>query len=206
MPTAARPALLLLAALAVGAAAFVRQPADQPSTPGAPPILPPSYPAEHRLLAEMAGDFSAKLSVFTGSGKPPAETECVSARKTILAGRFLRDTLDAAKAPVPFTLEFTLGYNPDAKIEERFELTRFSSAAFPTMTERGSFDPSTKIFTFTGDHLIDGKRARTRTIFRLEAYTTHVLEFYVAYEDPADAKKVLTPEFKAYSIEYERTR
>lgn len=206
MPAPRTPALLLLAALALGAAAFVRQPADQPSTPGAPPILPPGYPAEHRLLAEMAGDFSARLSVFAGEGKPPTEIECSSARKTILAGRFLRDTLDAAKAPVPFTLETTLGYNPDATLDERFELTRLSSAAFPTMTERGSFDPSTKIFTFTGEHLIDGKRARTRTILRLEAHTTHVLEFHVAYEDPADPKKILTPEFKAYSIEYERIR
>lgn len=200
-----RRALLALALLAGAAAAVVRQPGESP-TPGAPPVLPPSYPAEHRLLAEMAGDFAAKLSIFAGEGKPPTELEAPASRKTILAGRFLRETLEVSKAATPFTLEATLGFNPDAKPDERFELTRLSSAAFPTMIERGKFDPSTKIFTFTGDHLIDGKRARTRTVLRLEAYTTHILDFYVAYEDPADPKKVLTPEFKAYTIEYERTR
>jgi hypothetical protein len=74
------------------------------------------------------------------------------------------------------------------------------------MVERGSFDPSTKIFTFKGDHLIGGKRARTRSVLRLEAFTTHVLEVYVSYEDPDDPKKVLTPEFRAYTVEYERSR
>lgn len=186
------------------------QPGSAPTTPkpeeGIPGPLPAGFPAEHRLLAEMAGTFTAKVTIPAGEGQPPSELAGTAVRRVLLGERFLRDTLDVTQGPAPFTLETTLGYNPDGPLDGRFELTRLSSAAFPTMTERGSFDPASKVFTFKGEHLIGGKRARTRSVLRLEAFTTHILEVYVAYEDPADPRKVLTPEFRAYTVEYERAR
>ena len=204
----------------VAAGVVLAQPATQPegksegkpqSLPGAefgvPGPLPPGFPGEHRLLSELTGNFNVKFSIYSGPDTPPTEVAGAAVRRLTLGGRFLQEQLDVSNAPTPFALETTIGFNPDGKEGERFELMRLSSAAFPMMPERGTFDSPTKGFVFKGEHLIDGKLAKTRTVFSLSSHLTQSVEVYVAYEDASPAKKgVLTPEFKAFAIEYERAR
>lgn len=186
------------------------QPGVQPDKPqpgpeaGVPGPLPPGFPGEHRLLAELTGNFNVTIKTYAADGKMTGEVEGAAVRSSALGSRFLKEQLDAPGAVTPFSMETTFGFNPDGKEGERFELVRLSSAAFPMMLERGAFDNSTKVFTFAGQYLADGKVAKSRTVYRLEAHMTHVLEVFVAYEDAST--KPLAPEFKAYSIEYRRSR
>lgn len=200
----------------VAAGVVLAQPATQPDSKpdikpgpefGVPGPLPPGFPGEHRLLSELTGNFNVKFSIYTGPDAPPTEVAGAAVRRSTLGGRFLQEQLDVSNAPTPFALETTIGFNPDGKEGERFELMRLSSAAFPMMPERGTFDSPSKAFVFKGEHLIDGKLAKTRTVFSLSSHMTQSIEVYVAYEDASPAKKgVLTPEFKAFAIEYERAR
>jgi hypothetical protein len=202
--------------LVVAAAGFVLaqpQPAPQPARPqaqpefGVPPPLPPGFPGEHRLLAELTGNYEVKFTIYSGSDAAPTEVTGAAVRRSTLGGRFIQEQLDVSNAPTPFALETTIGFNPDGKDGERFELMRLSSAAFPMIPERGKFDGPSKMFEFKGEHLIDGKLAKTRTVFALTSHLTQSIEVFVAYEPLAGAKDAkATPEFLAYKVEYTRAR
>jgi hypothetical protein len=211
-----KAAWFILVIGAVAAGVVLAQPAAQPESKsdikpgpefGVPGPLPPGFPGEHRLMSELTGNFNVKFSIYASPDAPPTEVVGAAVRRSTLGGRFLQEQLDVSNAPTPFALETIIGFNPDGKEGERFELMRLSSAAFPMMIERGSFDNPTKAFVFKGEHLIDGKLAKTRTVFSLSSHLTQSIEVYVTYEDASPAKKgVLTPEFKAFAIEYERAR
>jgi hypothetical protein len=166
--------------------------------------VPPTFPGEHKMLAQLVGSYDVKIIVFGGDEKPSAEIVGAAVRRSTLGGRFMQEQLDASNAASPFALETTLGFNPDGKDGEKWELMRLSSAAFPMMVERGTFDSAGKVWTFKGEHRADGKIVKTRSVLRMESHRNHLLEVFVAYEDGAG--KVTTPEFKAYAIEYERSR
>jgi hypothetical protein len=166
--------------------------------------VPPSFPGEHKMLAELVGSYNTKVLVYGGKESPTAEIAGAAVRRSTLGGRFMQEQLDASNAASPFALETTIGFNPDGKDGQKWELMRLSSAAFPMMVERGTFDSSEKLFTFKGEHRADGKIVKTRSVMRMESHRNHLLEVFVAYEDGSG--KVTTPEFKAYAIEYERSR
>lgn len=169
---------------------------------GVPGVLPPGYAGEHRLLAELTGSFNATVRLYAGAGKEPVEVKGVAVRKMGLNSRFLQESLEVLSAPTPFTDETAIGFNPDGKDGERFELCRLSSGSFAMIVERGGFDSPSKTFTFRGEHRVEGKVVKTRTVLRLDAHHIQTVEIYETHEDASG--KVVTPEFNAVTVEYVR--
>lgn len=213
MPTPWRLALGLV--IGASAVAFVQPSGEKPAVQstsqpalrpgpesGVPGVLPPGFPAEHRLLAELAGSYNVNVAIFTADpAKDPVEVKGVAVRKMGVGGRFLQDTVEVLSADKPFTFETAIGFNPEGKDGERFELCRLSTAAFPMTVERGAFESSSKTFTFRGEYAADGKIAKTRTVLRLDAHHLQTFEIYIAYEAGG---KVVEPEHKAMTLEYVR--
>lgn len=195
-------------AIVVGAVALAMQPVDEHGHQHEPPKAGTvGISSEHTLLAELAGSYDAKMTVWASAEAKPVEFAAGAVRRPILGGRFLQEQLDATTAPTPFALQTTLGFNLGAKEGPRFELSRLSSAASPMIVERGKFDSPNKVFTFTGEYATDGLNVKSRSVLRLDSSEMQVLDVFVAFTgiDPQH-EGVNVPEFKAYSVEYTRRR
>lgn len=195
----------ILAAIVV-AGAVLAQPASEPK--------PTLRTAEHTLLGELTGDWDVRVLVYPGPDQTPVEAKGVAKRKTLLGGLFLEEELDST-APLPFTLRTTIGFNPDATESRRFELVRLSSHSPAMMSESGSFDRATKLFTFRGQYASTGQIVRTRTVLQITSAESATIEVFTAMDpipnpdvkkDPAEPEPKSIPEFKAYSLEYTRKR
>lgn len=195
----------IMAVIVVTGAALA-QPASEPK--------PTLRAAEHVLLGELVGDWDVRVQVYPGPEQTPVETKGVAKRKALLGGLFIEEELEAA-APVAFTLRTTIGFNPDATESRRFELLRLSSHSPAMMSESGSFDRTTKLFTFRGQYASAGQIVRTRTVMQITSAESATIEVFTALDpipnpevkkDPAEPDPKVTPEFKAYSLEYTRKR
>jgi|CXWL01.1.fsa_nt_gi hypothetical protein len=162
---------------------------------------------EHTLLTELCGEFDVKLKVHANATDEGTSAVGKASRQIVVGGQFMQETLDSNLGNAPFQLVSMLGFNADAKDGPVFELTRFSSAANATMQERGTFDNANKVFTFKGEHEMNGLLSRVRIVLQLESNDVHVMEVFTAYEGYAETlKDVRVIEFKAYSAEYHRVR
>lgn len=176
--------------------------------------------AEHILLGELAGDFDVRVLMYPGPEGIPVELAATAKRTMLLDGLFLEETLDAPSAPTPFVLRTTFGFNPAASASRRFELMRLSSHSAAMMPEVGSFDRSTKLFTFRGQYTTSGAEGsghvvRTRTVMQITSAESATIDVYTAMDpvpdadpkkDPALPVAQGVPEYKAYSLEYTRKR
>ena len=206
------------------AGVVLAQPASDPKPAGGPEAsAPPKVSrrsAEHVLLGELAGDFDVRVLIYPGPEGLPVETAATAKRVSLLGGLFMEETLEAPGAPTPFSLRTTFGFNPDASASRRFELLRLSSHSGAMMPEAGSFDRSTKLFTFRGQYATGsgeggGYVVRTRTVMQITSAESAIIEVYTAM-DPvpnADSKRdqalpdtKSVPEYKAYSLEYTKKR
>jgi hypothetical protein len=157
---------------------------------------PPGTGIEHKQLAELAGTFDCKVTLFLGPGKS-MESIGIMKREIVLGGRFLQDDFDGSFAGKPFKGHGMTGYDPAKK---KYVGVWADSATNALMLSEGTYDAKTKTFLYTGEDTepYTGKKMKARDTLKLVSADEHVMEMY---REPADGK-----EFKMMEIRFTRKK
>ena len=160
------------------------------------PPEPPGPGIEHKQLAELAGTFDCKVTVFLPD-KKTLESTGVMKREMMLGGRFLQEDFDGTFAGKPFKGHGLAGFDP---AKNKFVSYWADSATNAIMFMEGTYDAKTKTFQYAGEDAepFTGKKMKARDTIKLVSADEHVMEMY---RQPADGK-----EFKMMEIRFTRKK
>ena len=111
---------------------------QEASTPG----------AEHTMLKGLIGDWKVATKSWQSEGSAPEETVGSSTFKSILGGRFVQQDFNGKMMGQPYVGTGMMGYN---NVTKKFESTWHDSMSTASMRLEGTFDPSTKVISETGE-------------------------------------------------------
>lgn len=111
---------------------------QEASTPG----------AEHTMLKGLIGDWKVATKSWQSEGSAPEETVGSSTFKSILGGRFVQQDFNGKMMGQPYVGKGMMGYN---NVTKKFESTWHDSMSTASMRLEGTFDPSTKVISETGE-------------------------------------------------------
>lgn len=121
----------------------------QPEMDGMEEMMKAAMPgAEHKMLAKWEGEWDATTKWRMDPSTPWQESKATYSVKTMFEGRFIVGTFKGDMMGAPFTGMSHTGFN---NVSKKFESTWFDSMSTGIMMMHGTFDSSTKTFTFTGE-------------------------------------------------------
>ena len=160
----------------------------------------PSAPGpEHKLLEQLAGNYSAKVRAWVEPGKDPEKSDGIMKRKMIMGGRFLQEEFEGKLGPESFTGLGLIGFD---NLKKKYVLAWIDSMSTGFMTSEGSYDAAKKTFTYQSEDFdpATGKKMKGRDLLRIDNAAQQTFEMY---RQPLDdgAKEV-----KVVEIIYTRKR
>ena len=160
------------------------------------PPDPPGPGIEHKQLAEIAGTFDCKVTVFLPD-KKTVESTGVMKRAMVLGGRFLQESFDGSFQGKPFKGLGLMGFDPG---KNKYVGYWADSATNAIMQTEGTYDAKTKTYQFSGEDTepFTGKKMKARDTLKLVSADEHIMEMY---RQPADGK-----EFKMMEIRFTRMK
>jgi hypothetical protein len=209
MNTCIISALSSLVAIAfIASVASAQTPAPQPSAPPStvtsPTVSAPATTAaspneaemmkqmmelaklneNHKLLADLAGSWSTSVKMME-PGKEPTVSKGSVTYKSIMNGRyFLGDHTGSMKMPgadgkmKDFTFK---GMSIDGydNVKQKFVSSWIDNMGTGILTFEGTYDPSTKTFTYTGEmEMPPGTKTPVRSVIKITDKNHHTFEWY----------------------------
>ena len=101
----------------------------------------------HRLLAQKAGTWDMKTTMWMVPGGPPETSTGTSELKMVLDGRFLEDVTTSEFQGQPFHGRGLTGYD---NIKQKFVTTWYDNFGTGVMVFEGDYDAANKRWTYTG--------------------------------------------------------
>ncbi|MEP7072068.1 MAG: DUF1579 domain-containing protein [Verrucomicrobiota bacterium] len=158
----------------------------------------------HKLIADLAGTWNYTVKMWMAPDAPPMESKGTAVRKAMMDGRFF--TLDVTgKMKIPgadgnltdfeFKGHGMEGYD---NAKQKFVGTWMDNMSTGIMMAEGTYDPSTKTFTYTSEvEMLPGMKQKVRELVKVTDKDHHVFEWY---EDHGGQ------ETKTMEIAYSRAR
>ncbi len=140
---------------------------------------------QHKLLAEMAGDWTYSLKMWMDPSAPPQESKGTSTRKAIMDGRyfiaehkgtFQMPGADGKMQEMNFTGMAIEGYD---NAKKKFVSSWIDNMSTMIMNSEGTFDPSAKTFTYHAEsEMMPGKMTKIREVVKIVDKDHHTFEWY----------------------------
>jgi uncharacterized protein DUF1579 len=139
----------------------------------------------HKLLAQLAGTWTDTVKMWMAPDAPPMESKGTAVRKPIMEGRyFVADFTGQMKMPgadgkmknMEFKGKSIEGYD---NAKQKFVSTWIDNMGTGVMLSEGTYDPSTKTFTYTAEtEMMPGMKSKVREVVKVVDKDHHTLEFY----------------------------
>lgn len=150
----------------------------------------------HRAYKVLDGTFDHKIKWWLGPDSEPVEGEALVKRKRVLDVRFLVEKGKGNVGGAQFNTMIVYGYDSAAK---EYTAVWMDSLGTKMLVTRGTYDESTKTFTFHGEYLdsVSGETTTVRSVLHVldKKGNSHLEIFHTG----ADGK-----EFKWMEIESKR--
>jgi len=141
----------------------------------------------HKLLGTLAGSWTnvVKMWMNPDPSAPPTQSSGTAVRKPLMGGRYFQADF-TGKFPMPgpdgkakemdfkgMSLE---GYD---NVKKKFFATWIDSMGTGLMYMEGSYDPTEKAFTFTGEEeMMPGMKMKVREVLKVVDANHHTLEWF----------------------------
>ena len=139
----------------------------------------------HKLLAQLAGTWTNTVKMWMAPDAPPMESKGTAVRKPIMEGRyFVADFTGQMKMPgadgkmknMEFKGKSVEGYD---NAKQKFVSTWFDNMGTGIIMSEGTYDPSTKTFTYTAEaEMMPGMKTKVREVIRVVDKDHHTFEYY----------------------------
>ncbi len=187
----------LCAAFCLAATSFAQETSPAASSPAASTGAPSSADEmaqmmaltklneNHKLLGELAGNWSYTVKMWMAPGMPPIESKGTAVRKPMMDGRYYKmDAIGQFKMPDEtgkmketefkgFSLE---GYD---NAKKKFVSAWIDNMGTGILMSEGTYDAATKTFTYTSEvEMLPGQKVPARETVKVIDKDHHVLEWY----------------------------
>ncbi len=139
----------------------------------------------HKLLAQLAGNWTDKVTMWMAPGAPPMESAGTAERHAVMDGRYYVAHFDGEmKMPgadgklknFRFHGMSTEGYD---NVKKKFFSTWVDNMGTGLLTSEGTYDPASKSFTYTSEtEMIPGQKTKVREVVKIVDADHHNLEWY----------------------------
>lgn len=139
----------------------------------------------HKLLASLAGTWTYTVKMWMDPKAPATESKGTATRKAIMDGRyFVGDFTGKMQMPgadgkmkdMTFKGMSIEGYD---NVKKKFISTWCDNMGTGIMMSEGTYDPSAKTFTYTGEYeAMPGIKSRVREMLKIADANHHDFEFY----------------------------
>ncbi|MFN2507861.1 MAG: DUF1579 domain-containing protein [Chthoniobacterales bacterium] len=139
----------------------------------------------HKLLAQLAGDWTYTVKMWMDPSGKPQESKGTSSRKAIMDGRFfVTDTKGSFQMPGPdgkmkdfnFTGMAIEGYD---NVKKKFVSSWIDNMGTMIMPSEGTYDPASKSFTYTAEcEIMPGMSMKIREVIKVVDNDHHTFEWY----------------------------
>jgi hypothetical protein len=142
---------------------------------------------EHKLLEPLVGSWNANVTCWMDPNQPGAKSEGRAERKWIMDGRFVEEHFNGKLMDKPFHGLGIVGFD---RAKGKFSCLWLDSVATAMQVSAGTFDESTKTFTFKheGECPITHKTARMRDTLHLVSADEQHMEMYRQLGDEKEMK------------------
>ncbi len=140
---------------------------------------------QHKLLAEMAGDWTYSLKMWMDPSAPPQESKGTATRKAIMDGRyfiaehkgkFMMPGADGKMQEMNFKGMAIEGYD---NAKKKFVSSWIDNMSTMIMNSEGTFDPAAKTFTYHAEsEMMPGKITKVREVIKIVDKDHHTFEWY----------------------------
>lgn len=139
----------------------------------------------HKLLSSMDGNWDYVVKFSPGPGAPMQESKGTATRKSMMGGRYV--TMEVSgnmqmpdETGKPKTVQFkgmaVEGYD---NVKKKFVSSWIDNMGTGIMMSEGTYDPSTKSFTYTGEvEAIPGMKMPVREVVKVPDSSHMMLEWY----------------------------
>jgi hypothetical protein len=146
----------------------------------------------HKLLAQSDGEWTADISMWMDPNGQPTKSKGSMTNKMIMGGRYQEGSYKGDMMGQPMEGRGITGYD---NAKKQFESTWIDNMGTGVMKMTGTYDPSTKTITFTGNQVdpMSGKEMKVRETLELVDASTQVMTMYMT---PPDGTEFKTMEIK----------
>jgi hypothetical protein len=153
--------------------------------------------AEHKLLAQKAGSWTARVSMWMSPGAPPQVSDATSESRLIMGDRYLEDVVNGTFNGMPFEGRGVTGFD---NLKKKYVYVWVDNMGTGLMTGKGTYNPKRRSFTWLSEapDLMTGKVKTVRGVDTLIDADNWKSEMY---DKGPDGK-----EFKSMEIVYKRKK
>jgi hypothetical protein len=153
---------------------------------------------EHKMLAKLAGNWTADVKAWLGPGEPK-ESKGTMSRKVILDGRYLQETFEGEFFGSKFKGMGLIAYDVNKK---KYLMAWVDNMDTGIMVSEGSYDAKTRTYTYIGEENspLMGKM-KMRDVLTVISDDEERFEMFRTSFAEKDAK-----EFKVMEITYTRKK
>ncbi len=132
----------------------------------------------HELLSKGTGEWTGDIKMWMDPDQPPTESKGTSTIKPILGGRYFEGTYTGEFGGMPMDGREITGYDNAKKIFFNTWIDNFGTGM---MYMEGTYDDSTKTFTYTGNSVdpMTGNEIPIRQTINLIDDDHHRMEMYM---------------------------
>jgi hypothetical protein len=135
--------------------------------------------SEHKLLAEMAGEWDVETTMWWGApDAPPSKSKGKASQKMILGGRYLQGDFEGEAMGRPMKGLGLTGYD---NFNKKYVSVWIDDLGTAVTTSEGSADASGKVLTFNGkmdDPGTGEKQKPFKIIIRIQSADKHAFEMH----------------------------
>jgi len=142
---------------------------------------------EQKLFEPLLGSWDAKVKMWMDPNEAPQVSDGTLQRKLILGGRFVHEDFDGKLMDKPFQGIGLMGFD---RAKNKFVTTWIDSASTAMHTSQGTYDESTKTWTFKKEDTcpITGKPVKMRDTLRIVSPDEQQMEMYRQLGDEKEIK------------------
>ena len=193
--------LIALTGATLAAPAFAQDkgttPAEGKASASAPPsdedmskMMAMAQPgANHKILAELAGNWTYKLKFWFMPNVPPSESTGTTVCKPIMDGRYFESDT-AGKFQMPGAngqmqdLDFKgMAIDTYDNVKQKFVSSWIDNMGTSITMSEGTYDAASKTFTYLGEEeSVPGNKTKTRQSIKILDHDHYVMEWYETHD------------------------
>jgi Protein of unknown function (DUF1579) len=142
---------------------------------------------EHKLLAPLAGNYSASVKCWMEPDQSPQVSEGTLYRKSIFDGRFIQENFEGKMFDQAFHGFGMIGFD---RAKKKYVMTWLDSVSTSLHMSYGTYDEGTKTWTFKNEDIcpITNKPAKSRYTLRIVNGNEQQLEMFMQLGDEKEMR------------------
>jgi Protein of unknown function (DUF1579) len=139
----------------------------------------------HKLLGEMAGNWTYKIKFWMAPDAPPSEASGTATRKEIFGGRYyqmnVKGMMDMPGENGKMKKMEYQGMSLEAydNVKQKFTSTYIDNMGTGIMLSEGTYDPNSKSFTFNAEmEPVPGMKTKVREVITVADKDHHKFEWF----------------------------